>query len=794
MFGWFVAALGASQAPSEVVCAEPPVGPPKGAASIAASALPWAHQRRQEVMAEKPVAPDPAMVDWLQVDLKKPPAGTVALALHAARDPNGEGGWVVAQAQAPVRPAVVPVNLTVVVDVAPSMTSVVTRNLPLLQDMAPVYDIAPVTRLELARAAVIELIEHLPPESRLSLVAIDGSRARVLLEPTEDPVRMTARVQDLVPGIVGAIDAPIESTLESIGTRTFTPCDDNRALLFSNHLDDLPRQAMLASVERWSAPDVQRWTFAVGDFGPLDPNEALLDGATQTASWVVNGVSDLGVIVPALLDAGGMAVSQVELEVGFPEGTRWAKLPDGTPRSGTDPHTFASLNSGQGWSATYRVEGALEGIELRAKVEDWTGVVEVQDAPALAEADPALRNRLAALAPAVMPWEQLPAQGQGAELGAWMRPQLAREPAPIRVAGAWIEPAGDAFELGVSVVVQPGLPSTPEALRIDAAPGAPPAAWMRSEDRIDAVWTLPNLVHAVRVEGAGLPGSDPVPLRVNHRWASRIRFLDAVRRGVAWVPEAPVDPVVALVLAQQAAAIEDHETVLRWTEDCEQNVRPALFLGCSRARGAALVALERLDEAEAVLTAALAREPVDSALSLARGDIAWAREELDDAEFYYLRALIAQHDAVAVHRLGVVMEAQKAPNLEALAWAYHLLHDPTDEVARARFRFLVDRKRWKTVGGRGPLGDVELPKGKRRYTRTYALLEAYSQAWRRGTRRDDKLQDVGWYQAIGEVFSDIERSRRFRGATVRILIPPEHVPEEERENVRAIEWVLPLSQ
>ena len=790
MIGMFIAALAASESPSEVVCAEVPPGPPKGANAIAASPLPWVHEQRQRVAQGFPIEPTSAIDPWLQVDLPDAEPGTLALAVHTVADPSGSGGWVVAEARAPLRPTVLPVNPTVVVDVAPSMAPIPTRALPMLQDVGPAFQVPPVNRLDLVHASLITLIEQLPASSRLALVAVDARRGRVVLEPTDDPVRMRAQVDRLVAGAVGEVDPTLEETLAAIGSLTFTPCEDNRLLLFTG-----PRSGDRTGIEgpfAQAAPGAQRWTFHVGDYGALNAKQALLDGPDRAAHWVLNARSDVDVIAPALLDGGGRSLAQTSLELSFPSGTTWVRLTDGVSGAGSDATQRASFDSGEQWSATYRVQGPIDAVQLRAQVGEWVGTAVAPPALELSTSPPSVRNRIAVLDPGSVALASFPGRGQGSELAAWFRPVRERDPSPAQVARAWIEPTADGFDLGVRIELL-GLRVQPEDLRVGAAPDLPPAVWFREERWIEALWSVPQAVGHVSLGGPGFQIVDPVELEHHHRRAAFLRGMQALRSGQP--PQGEVsDAFLLAALADAAVARSDAEAVLKWTATCYRDVHPEVSLRCARARGQALFAGGRFDEAGQVLDGGLDRAPFDPALSLTRGDLSVERGVLEEAEYHYLRGLVTGHRADVAHRLGNVMEGLDQPNLEALLWAYHLLHDPLDGLARERFRSLVDLDGWKRAPNRGPIGDVELPRGEKRYTRTIALLEAWSQAWRRGTRRNDAMDDVGWYQAIGEVFSDLERARRFRSGTIRILVPPEHVPAADRADVAAIDGILPRSE
>ena len=785
---WWILAAFAGPTFDETVCNEPRTGPPKGARAIAASALPWALEQRRRVSVDAAAPPGPEVARWLRVDLAAPPPGTLSLGIQAAKDPTGVGGWLVVEARAPVRAALTPVNVTIAVDVAGSMDSVVTRSLPVLQSTPATHAFPPVTRLQLTQAGLRTLIRELPEGSRLSLVAIDGASAQVVLEPTDDKLRMSTHVDLLAPGLVAGEVGSIEATLQAVGSRTFAPCDDNRALMFTSHVEDLPRQRLLASVARWAAPDVQRWTFAVGVDEAIDPALALSGTEAQTARWIVNSIADFDVLAPALFDAGGIAASDVEFEVRFPAGATWTELASGSQGAGSDRRGPLELLSGEGWSATYRVEGPLEGASLHARTGGWSGEAALPALPELVASTPGLRTRVAALTgdPAWVPL--LPVRGQGTEVGAWIRPPGPRPEPPFAVTGGWIEPTPEGSDVVLEFLLGPVYRPDPTELRLDTAPMRAADAWVRDDRSLRVLWSLPAPVSTVRVEHPDLAGTDPVWLDPLRRGALLVRATRAQRDGSTWEPSQPTDdPRIHMLLAQAAWSRDDVPAALRWSAGCTQDLVDDVALGCAQVQTSALVAEQRLDEADALLTSALERHPHDARLALPRGQIAHARGDLDAAESWYVRALAGGHDRAVVHVLGALLEARGFAGIEALLWSYHLLHEPSDIAARTRLLMLLNQDRWKKLpDSRGSFAEITLLKASTPRDRLVALMGAWSQAHRRSTRIDRR---VG-YAPISEVFSAIERGEASRGATVRILVPPEQVPPEEAAGVIRINDLL----
>lgn len=729
---------------TEIVCNALPEGPPKGAAAIAASSLPWANEQRSRVVNGEPVRIDDAQLDaWLGVDL---PFSTELQTRAQVVD-----DWVVAEVRAPRRPSVVPVNLVVVVDVSDSMSSIPTRALPMLQDAPANLAYRPVSRLELVREVLWDLVEHLPEESRLSMVAYAGRRARVVVPPTGDHERMGQDIDQLVEGSVSAYETHVVELLDSISTSTFEDCADNRVLVFTDDLQDLSNELLFANVARWATGDLERWTFAVGDFKPVDPDAMLLQQAPRSARWVINGASDSHTLWPALLDAGGTVAREVEL-IG-----RKKRVEVGP------------LVSGQ--SVAVRLPARKQGpVTLRIDGEE----VEIP----LTEAGPTSRARAE---------QDGIASGTAAELAAWTREGGVEAPLALAVSG-WLE--GDAAV--VELWVDEEHPIAPEDLRVNVAGRSTrPTAWKQQGERLVVVVPVEGEPHQVAVEGAGLPDSSWVQLRRRRVGRTWIEGAHALRAGGTWSGPSggPGDAWFSEMMSGISAEQGDDEAVLRWTESCLDLIAPDLLRACVERRATVLLERDRLSEVLALLDEALERVPGAVELALLDGDIAADHQEWTVAEERYLQVLeVAPFEARATRGLALVMQEQNLPSLAALAWARHLLFHPGDRTARAALMDLLEQPSWRT-GTRGPFSEVEKLATDQRLYQMKLLFEDWSQAQARG-RTLEAWREEPWYRLVGPMFSKLDRDGYVRFAAIRVLVHPDDLADHVSQGVGEVGLML----
>lgn len=436
----------------ELVCVQQE-GAPRGAVAIAASPLVWAHGQRRSVQAGRSPQPDPELLRWVEVDAPMVTDAPLGLRLTVAESPTGQGWVVVAEARAWQRLPVVAPNFTLVVDVSESMGTVATRRLPPLQDEASDGLFRPVTRMELSRTLLVDLLGSLPDESRVSIVAMDGFLARQILPPTSLFERSTvaAAIDALKVSMVAPTDKPTVAVLQSTSERTFGACHDNKVVLLTDDVGELiqkqaveavgdwarpsARRKGMRDVERWSADDVEVWSFSVGNYTEVDSRLALLEQAAGGAAWLINARSDGQEIWRHVVDPGGVVAGQVELRVDFPAGADWREVGANAPWSwGPASYTLHDVTSGQAWSRVYEVRvpewatpDEVRFTEVDARGGAATGSLDSRLTP-FAFAYPSARAHAVAAwwlerpdDPEVLAWRALlPERGRPTELRAWM--------------------------------------------------------------------------------------------------------------------------------------------------------------------------------------------------------------------------------------------------------------------------------------------------------------------------------------------------------------------------------------
>jgi hypothetical protein len=422
-----------------VCVAARPVGAPARAAQGASAdprlaAVRFALHEKQPV----PAVPGAALVRYLA---PAPPRGRFEVRAAAAVDPaDPTHGWLAVEAGTPLGRSGTPLHLTILLDASDSMHGVPITAIPPLLDQAPGGAYRNVSRIEIARAALLQLAERLPSRADVSLVVFDRDRAEVLLRPTpatslrDIEFALNRASQDLARK--GA-RSPLETTY-TLASSSYDPCADNRILLVTDDNDqmDRNRETALRTVTAWADRGLELWTLSVGQLGrPAVSVTALTDagrGVLVYADTVSEAVEPLGVA----LRASGAAVRapSVRLDVA-------GEL---TPLTG----------AGASWALPDTLAAGWRGVELyRVSIPDPAaaslGVVHVSaDAPAdgewtvrtdvviplapLADADPIVRGRVFAWAVG----EALAGRGAWADVQA-LGAIAVREDGPARELQAW---------------------------------------------------------------------------------------------------------------------------------------------------------------------------------------------------------------------------------------------------------------------------------------------------------------------------------------------------------------------
>jgi hypothetical protein len=312
--------------PSDTICvASRPVGAPAAAVAVA-SADPSIALVRAALRDDRPApAVQPAaLVRYL------PPAPTknkLEVRAAAALDPSHPGeGWLAVEAVTALGRSGTPLHLTVMLDTSDSMHSVPSAAYPPLHDEAPGGAYRNVSRLDIARTALLQLTERLPSRADVSLVVFDRDQAEVLLRPTPagaaEEIRFALGRASQQVARQGS-RSPLETTY-TLASLTFDPCADNRILLVTDENTYMARDPAQVdqTVRRWAERGLELWTLSVGQLGA---RPALVESLTQAGRGVLvyaDTVSEAVEPLGAALRATGTAVRSPGVTIHLDGATR----------------------------------------------------------------------------------------------------------------------------------------------------------------------------------------------------------------------------------------------------------------------------------------------------------------------------------------------------------------------------------------------------------------------------------------------------------------------------------------
>lgn len=436
--------------PSDTICvASRPVGAPIAAVAAAGADPRLAAVRRalHEGTAVPPVDPG-VLVSYIA---PAPTRAKMEVRAAAAVDPSDPSrGWLAVEAIAPLGRSGVPLHLTILMDTSDSMYSVPFTVVPPLLDEAPPSPggrYRNVQRLEVARAALIELTKRLPSRADVSVVVFDRARAETLLAR---PVPATA-VDDLRFALGRAsqevarkgVRTPLEAVY-TVASASYDPCADNRILLVTDDNDrmDLDREVVTQTVKAWADRGLELWTLSVGQLGAQTPSVETLTRAGHGVLLYADTVSEAVEPLSAALRATGTLVRAPTVDISL-TGASLAPLTGAGSSWSLPPALDAGWRRVELYALTVdpSATGPIGSVRLTASSPvpgEWTvdTTVPIEILP-LAEADPIVRTRVfawevgQALAGATS-WERVQALGAVA----------VREDGPARELQAWAATLG----------------------------------------------------------------------------------------------------------------------------------------------------------------------------------------------------------------------------------------------------------------------------------------------------------------------------------------------------------------
>lgn len=768
----------------EIACAEVAEGPPKGARSLLESVLPTVHTVRQAIHQTAPLPRPPAEVlqRWLVPELAQDTLGA-----HAVQVRTEAGDRVVIEVQAPVRPALVEANVTVIVDTSRAMNTVFTRDVPPLQDGPATQRQHPVSRMQLVREALYELVAELPEGSRLTLVAADGTQGRITLAPSTSPEAMKRAIDLLDVGMLEPHDAQLTGLLEEAGREGFKRCSDNRAFLFTHHTENTTMANVVTAIKSFGAADAQIWTFGTGTYEFLDPKKFIDDQPSNHATWIVNARSDAALVWRTLFSAGGTSATGVKLQVEA-GGVSVLERDLGSMLSGSQHVEFLDLPAGSELTVNLAATDApVLPIETLAVGPD--------EVPAWARA----RWGANAWAAGQDPKLTGPMRGQAAELAAWSV-LTGSAPAPdsrVLLTRAWSDPGpGGPY---VVVDVAPVVPDF-EPTRVQLQFGettVEPVAW---EER-ERSWRLvfPGSAEQVRVfyegergwwtpvEPPGIRSANDVIIRHGRAAGADQSLLpDAIAAAEQYEP----DDILTSLVARLHFDLERLDGAATWAQKCLASDTSSIAIDCRLVLGAVLEARDEDPEAETLYLAGLKRFPLAHQLWFAAGEVALRAENDDLAEYRYLEAMAtgASSNPTCI-RLADVMDRRGLPGMAALALSRLLLVDPSEEEVRDRL-FTYFKAGWTKAPKKwGELGTVVPPRGKTSVAWLKTLLFRWGQAYRRELAVNPGSKSR-WHTEIPRPFEVIRFERTLLSGAYRIGYTPGTIPANRVKYADEIEGIL----
>jgi hypothetical protein len=325
--------------PSETVCVAAPS--PAGAIEAAQRAAPPRElsQLRGVMAARQPVGALPvnALLAYLPPESTSEPFVVRSAGAVDPTDPTR--GLVVVEGVTSIGASELPLELTVMLSLAESMGSAPTADFPVLQNAGP-GPIRPITRIDLAKGVLDELIHRMPDRTRIAVVAFDRGSGRVVLPmtPASDRERIREVLERMKPVGAEASAAPVDAAY-TLATKDNDPCVDHRMLLLTDDRAVLAAnpQKAASTVESWGKKGLELWTVSLGLLGRTAPEVEALAVAGRGTHLYADTRSEAVEPLVAALRATGAVVREPAVSVAFGPGvTSWTRV------GGTGPGTGAA--------------------------------------------------------------------------------------------------------------------------------------------------------------------------------------------------------------------------------------------------------------------------------------------------------------------------------------------------------------------------------------------------------------------------------------------------------------------
>ncbi len=282
MIGTWVAAAAVAATPAEDVCVVEPGAEARAVgATIAAMSPPSIRTARAALIAGQPVpsVPYEDWAAWLPISAAANPA-SFELRTAIVIDPaDRRRGWLAVEAAAPLAERLTPLHLTLLVDLSPSMFTVPMVGFPVLQDEMPVAGCCdPISRLDLAKAVLHDLVDLVPVQTEVTLVLFVRDQAEVRLQRravASAPEVIHHAIDRIVPWSFVPQDDTI-ALVDAVATPDRDPCTDHRIFIVTDDRARLSadRGKVVAAIERWSDLGVEFWALSLGLLdGDVDPLE-----------------------------------------------------------------------------------------------------------------------------------------------------------------------------------------------------------------------------------------------------------------------------------------------------------------------------------------------------------------------------------------------------------------------------------------------------------------------------------------------------------------------------------------
>ncbi|MCA9491227.1 MAG: VWA domain-containing protein, partial [Myxococcales bacterium] len=313
-----------------------------------------------------------------------PPDVSRELTVRAAAVPHPtdpDRAWLAVVGAAPPG-GVTPVRLTLLIDTSESMESVPLRLLPPLQDAHPTDLYPAVSRLALGKAALHDLVDRLPPNASVSVVAFSRNRATRLLGPTS-----AERATTLHEAIERAGRVPTGGSILDVTSATallhLDACADNRVLLVTDDNARLDHDETVVdrTVRDWRAQGIELWTLSLELLGRAAPDVARITAEGGGRHLRADSLSEATEQLAESLRAAGAVARDASIGVTIEPGQvrSWRRLD--APRELEDTDTWnlpTTLDAGWRKAAFYELD-LVPGAQGPVATLSWSASSPVPD-------------------------------------------------------------------------------------------------------------------------------------------------------------------------------------------------------------------------------------------------------------------------------------------------------------------------------------------------------------------------------------------------------------------------------